>query len=165
MKILTDRLEIRCMSEDMYKALIYNNNYEGITCEKGWPPEPVRKIIESDFKDFEGMPELMKWSVWVIIDSKTKRIIGDAGYKDVPDYNGMVEIGYGINEAYRKKGYCYEATRALIDMALSDERVEYVTAECLKDNTASAGVLKKLGLFVTHENEEYYYWTTKKVFD
>lgn len=160
MKLLTNRLEIISMSKDMYIALKNKQHYKGIDCDCNWPPKLVMKIIEGDLKAYKKMDELLKWSVWIIINKETMEIIGDAGFKYVPDINGVVEIGYGINSKHQRNGYCFEAARALTDMALEDVRVEYVTAECLKDNTGSIKVLKKLGFEITHENNENYYWST-----
>ncbi len=162
MIIETKNLKLLSLTEEMYKALKNNNEYNKIKCKNTWPPEQVNKIIEEDFKEYEGMIELMKWSVWIIVEKKSNNLIGDIGYKGVPDFDGMVEIGYGVDKEYRRRGYCYEAALALIDMALSDIRVDYVTAECLKENTASSNILKKLKFEVASEDQSNYYWTNKK---
>ncbi|NSW91893.1 MAG: GNAT family N-acetyltransferase [Firmicutes bacterium] len=41
-------------------------------------------------------------------------VIGDASFKGSPDENGMIEIGYGLIEEERKKGYCFEAVDGLL---------------------------------------------------
>lgn len=69
--------------------------------------------------------------------------IGSLGFKG-PPINGEVEIGYGIDEAYRNKGYSTEAVKAAMNWAFSRDQVYFVTAETEPDNAASRRVLEKL---------------------
>lgn len=70
--------------------------------------------------------------------------VGSLGFKGPPQ-NGEVEIGYGIDEAYRNKGYSTEAVKAAMNWALSRDEVYFVMAETEPDNAASRQVLEKLG--------------------
>lgn len=70
--------------------------------------------------------------------------IGDAGFKGGPK-NGAIEIGYGIDEAYRGHGYTAEAVERLMRWAFGQKNVYFIEAETAPDNAASQRILQKLG--------------------
>lgn len=72
-------------------------------------------------------------------------VIGGAGFKGAPDNNGDVEIGYGIDEAYRCHGYATEAVGAMTKWALTQPGVRRVLAQTEPGNTISQRVLQKCG--------------------
>lgn len=67
------------------------------------------------------------------------------GFKGVPDSDGSIEIGYGINPAYHGHGYATEMVHAMVSWALGQPAVSRVTAETREDNQASIRVLEKVG--------------------
>ena len=73
-------------------------------------------------------------------------LIGETGFHGPPDGSGTVEVGYSIVPAYRGRGLASQATRALIQHAISHPDIRYIIAECLDDNLASLKVLEKLGM-------------------
>lgn len=83
---------------------------------------------------------------------------GLIGFKGVPDNNGEVEIGYGIDPSWRNKGYTTEAAKLLIDWALKQESCQAVTAWSDKENVASARVLQKVGMKLGRETGDQYCW-------
>jgi ribosomal-protein-alanine N-acetyltransferase len=84
-----------------------------------------------------------------IVHKNDNVLIGDAGFKSLPNEYGSVEVGYGIAPAYRNRGMALEAARALIQWAFEHSEVQQITAECLQDNVASRRVLEKLGMKYT----------------
>jgi RimJ/RimL family protein N-acetyltransferase len=76
------------------------------------------------------------------------------GYKGPPGADATVEIGYGLLEQYRGRGYATEAARALIDRAFADPRVQRVTAQTYPHLTASINVMQRSGLSYGGEAEE-----------
>ena len=87
---------------------------------------------------------------------------GLIGFKGIPDKQGKVEIGYGIDPAWRSKGYTTEAAGTLIDWALAQPLCQAVTAWSDKENRASARVLEKVGMRVTKETAEQFSWERGK---
>lgn len=71
--------------------------------------------------------------------------IGSAGFKGAPSSKGEVEIAYGIDAAYRGKGFATEVARALTEHAFRDSRVHVVIAHTLPEPNASTRVLSKCG--------------------
>ena len=88
------------------------------------------------------------------ISSKTGAIVGGIGFKGAPDAEGMVEIGYGIDEAYRQNGYATEALSGMVKWALQQDGVEYISAQTEPDNKISQNVLLKNGFYRDGNGEE-----------
>jgi RimJ/RimL family protein N-acetyltransferase len=63
-----------------------------------------------------------------------------------PPRDGALEVGYGIVASRRGRGYATEATRALVEFALSSPDVHTVYADVEVSNPASVRVLEKAGL-------------------
>jgi ribosomal-protein-alanine N-acetyltransferase len=76
---------------------------------------------------------------------ETGKPVGSCGFKGPPDADGMVEIAYGIDEAYRGQGYATEAARALSAYAFGTGQVRVVRAHTLPNENASTRVLAKCG--------------------
>jgi ribosomal-protein-alanine N-acetyltransferase len=90
--------------------------------------------------------ETMAAAIFVtVVDLRRREAAGALGFMDLPSQDGTVELGFGINPAYRMSGYATEATRALVTWALSLQAVQRITAECLVQNVASRRVLEKAG--------------------
>jgi len=101
---------------------------------------------------------LLWYRLWKFVSLDDNRLIGGACFKGAPNWNGEVEIGYGIDDRYQNHGYATEAIGELVTWARNQEGVEYVLAETLKDNVASNKVLHKIGMIPHHENAENFYW-------
>lgn len=75
------------------------------------------------------------------------RIIGgcdcDLGHSEDRSY---ATLGWIINKAYRNRGYASEAASALLDFAFENLDIDKVYAQCDINNTASFGVMRKIGM-------------------
>ena len=92
------------------------------------------------------------YAVW-FIERKDGAKVGDLSFKGLqPD--GSAEIGYGILEAHRGRGYATEAVSAAVAWALRQPGVTRVEAETEPDNAASQCVLAKCGFVPTGKNGE-----------
>jgi [ribosomal protein S5]-alanine N-acetyltransferase len=87
-------------------------------------------------------PEYTTWG-GTLIEKSARVAIGQMGFMGMPDADGMVEIGYGINRSYEGRGYATEMVRALVEWALNHPEVRGVRAECSVDNPGSIRVLEK----------------------
>ena len=96
--------------------------------------------------EMERHPEAEQWyRLWEILLPEEKRRIGGLLFKGPPDENGETEIGYGIDEDQRGKGYAPEAVRAAIEWAFG-HGAKTIIAKINPGNTASRRVLEKVGL-------------------
>lgn len=82
---------------------------------------------------------------FALVEERTDAVIGSCGYKGPPDAEGMVEIAYGIDQAFRGRGYAQEAAAALVDFALGASGVRVIRAHTRPENGASARVLEACG--------------------
>ena len=91
-------------------------------------------------------PDKRIWyAVWNMeLKANPGEIVGDFCFKGLGD-DGVVEIGYGLKEAYRHHGYMTEAVRNITEWALSQGNVKQVEAETDEKNTASQNVLSRAG--------------------
>jgi RimJ/RimL family protein N-acetyltransferase len=112
----------------------------------------------------ETRPNHLWLTYWLIV------IIGEAfgagliGFKGRPDDRGQVEIGYGIDAAYRNQGYTTEAVEALIAWAFQAPECRAVIAPgTYRSNIASNRVLAKVGMRVCAETPETVSWRIEKV--
>ena len=114
-----------------------------------WPPE----LYDDDARLWtlnavEGQPEHEGWWMYYLVrdrDGGDRKLIGVAGYKGPPADDGTVEVGYGVLDEHRRRGYATEATRALVERAFADPRVTRVIAETYPHLEPSIGVLRNLG--------------------
>lgn len=91
-------------------------------------------------------PDLHPWcTYWLIVLECDNIAMGLVGFKGVPNAEGSVEFGYGINAIYQGRGYMTEAVEALVDWAFSHPECRRVTAFTQPDNIASRKVLVKNG--------------------
>ena len=89
-------------------------------------------------------PDQWEWYAMWMIELRDGTHIGDLCFKGLGT-DGSVEIGYGILEEYRGKGYAAEAVDAAVNWAMKQPAVARVEAETEPDNRASQRVLEKCG--------------------
>ena len=98
-----------------------------------------------DTKYPESFPLLTSWQI--ILKSENKAI-GSACFKNLPDKEGNIEIGYGIYEAYRNQGYMSEALEGMCQWAFTQQGIQSVIAETEEKNVASQRILQKNGMVI-----------------
>jgi RimJ/RimL family protein N-acetyltransferase len=77
--------------------------------------------------------------------------IGTIGFKNAPDQDKTVEIGYGINASYWGQGLASEAVGAVVQWAFGTGYAARVTAQTGVGNIASQRVLERNGFTKTGE--------------
>jgi RimJ/RimL family protein N-acetyltransferase len=118
-----------------------------------------RELFLPSLERARAHPEHILWHTnWQIILTEENRIIGGCNFKGIPDGDGRVEIGYGLDPACRNKGYMGEAVGGLVAWALGQPGVSGVLAETEKGNIASEKVLSKNGFRFLRETEECLWW-------
>ena len=100
-------------------------------------------------------PDRQEWGCeWNIILTQTSAVIGGICFKGTADTQGRVELGYGIEEPYRCRGYATEAVRAMAAWALSQTDVRCVLAQTEPHNAISQRVLAKCSFVRCGNGEE-----------
>lgn len=85
------------------------------------------------------------WVTGVIWDEQEQVAVGRAGYHGPPDNSGMVEIGYAVDPAYRRRGYARAALEALLQRAAHEPQVKVVRVTIEPDNAASYALAAQYG--------------------
>ncbi len=117
--------------------------------------EPVKEAMRTSLKMvLKNKKDYLWFTNWEIVLKKENRIIGGLCFKGRPDEQGRVEIGFGMQDEHRCKGYTTEAVKELINWAFIQEKVLSVIAETEKDNLPSHRVLEKMEMQKYQENEK-----------
>ncbi|QVK20730.1 GNAT family N-acetyltransferase [Mycoplasmatota bacterium] len=159
--ILTDRLEI--IPCDMKMILeILNCKYDNIIFSRSISSEQLNKlrtianIFKEKLSDDKGS---YRWFAWIVAEKETGHIVGDVGFKGAPNELGDVEIGFGIDSAFRRRGYATEAALALMKWAFHTGIVERIFAICRIDNLPSIKVLENIGMIQNRIHDSYVHWS------
>jgi RimJ/RimL family protein N-acetyltransferase len=90
-------------------------------------------------------PASAAWVTGVIWDEEQQVAVGRAGYHGPPDPSGMVEIGYAVDPAYRRRGYARAALEALLARAAREPQVRTVRVTISPGNAASRALASQYG--------------------
>jgi RimJ/RimL family protein N-acetyltransferase len=96
-------------------------------------------------RQVEEDPGSAAWVTGVIWDEERQVAVGRAGYHGPPDQSGMVEIGYAVDPAYRRRGYARAALEALLQRAAREPQVRTVRVTISPDNVASYQLAAQYG--------------------
>ena len=115
------------------------------------------------------MPQLQRlgYSSYTIVRKSDDAKIGTCGLFDREGLDG-IDIGFAFLPAYGKKGYAFEATHKLKDMAFNEFEIPELSAITAKNNSGSQALLEKLGLkksgttILPNEDKEVLIYKLKK---
>lgn len=105
----------------------------------------LKQAYAEMMKAMLNLPGQEEWGADWKISLKAGPVIGGICFKGAPDSQGTVEIGYGIDEAYRRNGYAAEAVGGIAKWALRQAGVRCVAGQTAPDNIPSQRVLLKNG--------------------
>jgi RimJ/RimL family protein N-acetyltransferase len=104
-----------------------------------------RGVWRMRIKQIEEDPASAGWVNGVIWCERQQVAVGNAGYHGPPDQSGMVEIGYGVDPVYRRRGYARAALEALLQRAAREPRVRTARVTIRPDNIASYQLASQYG--------------------
>ncbi|MDE7405034.1 MAG: GNAT family N-acetyltransferase [Lachnospiraceae bacterium] len=84
------------------------------------------------------------YGLWTILLKETGEVIGRAGLSVREGYE-LPELGFVIDSAYQNKGYAFEVCTAILAYAKEELAFDHVQALVNERNTASLGLLDRLG--------------------
>ena len=70
----------------------------------------------------------LPWRIRVIVERSSKKVVGSINLKGPPTASGDVEIGWGLIESVRGRGYAIEASAAVITWAVQQPGVRSISA-------------------------------------
>lgn len=86
-------------------------------------------------------PSDAPWVTGVVVDEETGTPMGRAGFHAAPDPEGMVEVGYGVDPAYRRRGVARAVLEEMIRRAREHPDVRVLRATVSPDNAPSLGLV------------------------
>lgn len=114
---------------------------EGDELEYAFPPY-IRRLRED--------PSIAAWQGRAIVLRATGAVLGSVNLKGRP-LHGRAEVGYGLIEPARRRGYAREAARATVERAFRDPATREVIAVIEPSNLPSIRVAEFLGMHRTGE--------------
>jgi len=149
--ILTERFELVSMSMRFMRLLVAHD-LEPAAEELGASipadlPEQLDQFLQFRIADLTADPTAQAWLGRAIVLTSpdgTRETIGTVGFHSPPGWDGRVEIGYRVEDAYRRQGVATEAARAMFDWAYS-QGVDKFRASVSPGNAASLAVIAQFG--------------------
>lgn len=111
-----------------------------VCLDPGW-----RQIWAVRSEQVARTPDDGPWVTGVVVDERTGAVVGQAGFHGQPDERGMVEVGYEIDPAVRRRGYARATLEALVRRAAAEPGVTVVRASISPDNVASNALTQSFG--------------------
>lgn len=90
-------------------------------------------------------PAAQAWVTGAVWDPGANLCVGRAGFHGPPDARGMVEIGYEVAGALRRRGYGAAAVAALLTRAAGEPAVRVVRASVAPHNVPSRRLVTRFG--------------------
>jgi RimJ/RimL family protein N-acetyltransferase len=154
-QIDTPRLVLVVLQPSEIRALISGDTMSaskaaGVVFPPAWPESAdAREGLPWHLGYLETDGRHRAWRIRVVVDRGTNAVVGSVNLKGPPDPVGDVEIGWGIADAWRRRGYACEAVSGVIDWIRQQPGAASVTATIADDNVASQGLAQKLGFVRT----------------
>ncbi len=149
MKIISERLEIVPLTSNQLVLLCSNITKleEDLSCSyEGEPIEaPLLSIIRNQINICANNKNYMWSTFWMMIRKKDRVVVGSCAFKHTPNSDGEIEIGYGLGDKHRGKGYMTEGIKSISEWALYQKDVKSVIAETEPNNYLSENVLIRSG--------------------
>lgn len=162
MKIETERLIIIALTPRQLELWVHNISKLETELKCSYQAEPMegifKEIVSGQVKKArEDSSNYMWHSFWFIIRKSDHIIVGSADFKDIPDENGEVEIGYGLGKDFEHNGYMTETVQAMCSWAMKQKGVKHIIAETELNGLASQRILKRNG-FKEYLRNETVWW-------
>ena len=164
--IETERLQLIACNKMHLAALMQSEqalaDLLGVELAENWLvfPETI-EYLPLAVKMLETNPQSLRWGMHLFVKRDENKIIGNGGFKGIPNEDGIVEIGYAISPLYENQGLATEAAQGMIDYAFSWSNVRMVDAHPLAEENASVKVLQKHGMkkiAEKHDDEDGDIW-------
>jgi len=148
--ILTPRLELHHLSAQAIIELFEKKNDSVALLDRSFT-NPHRVLLDSSgplawrVPQVKVDPSVNRWFVRYIVLKQSQEVIGSTSFHGVPDADGMMEIGLGIEEAFRNKGYAREALAGMWKWVCAYPEVKTLRYTVSPDNLASIAVINYFG--------------------
>ena len=115
----------------------FTNPHQVLISDEGPLPWRVPQV--------KANPATNKWFVRFIVLQENREVIGSISFHGVPDENGMMEIGLGIEEAFRGHGYAKEALLGMWRWVSAQPGVKTLRYTVSPTNIPSVAIINGFG--------------------
>lgn len=157
--IETDRVCVRPVLASDLPSLLAVNSDEEVVKFLGHAPWQAMADAEAWFERVSKLQASGSALEFAIAAKETGSVIGRCALFDFEEVNAHARLGYVLGRAHWGEGYMREALTALINCAFSEMDLRRLEASVEAQNTASAGLLRRLGF--TKEGVLRERWVTK----
>ena len=146
--VQTERLLLRPFTDADLEALFAMQSREDVTRYLYWGPrtlDEVRHQLErlKRMNSLDGEGDALRLAA-VVRDSGV--MIGDVSLHSVNREHRQAELGFIVHPDYHGQGYATEATAEMLRIGFEDLGLHRIYGSCDARNTASAGVMERLGM-------------------
>jgi ribosomal-protein-alanine N-acetyltransferase len=155
--IITPRLELHHIPSDGLIALLEEKSDLGAISGRIFT-NPYRVLVDDSgplgwrVPQVKADPSTNKWFVRFIVLKQSLEIIGSTSFHGVPDENGMMEIGIGLDEKFWGKGYAKEALFGMWRWVVTQPGVSMLRYTVSPTNIASVKIIQGFGF--THIGQQ-----------
>lgn len=141
--LVTDRLIVREITVEDVPRLY--ELYSDKTVTKYMEPlfEDMNQEIEYTREYIKNIYGFYGYGMWVIVLKETGEVIGRAGFEYKKDFEGL-ELGFMLGSKYQRKGYAYEACRAILEYAEAELMHQQFRAVVHIENEPSKRLCERL---------------------
>ena len=112
----------------------------------------VMKYENDQYMNYDKLKQLIDYmiehkSMFVVLEKRKSKVIGQIylGLTN-PTFNNEYSLGYIFNPLYQGKGYCTEASKAIVDYGFEILKANRIKAACNPVNIPSWRVMEKIGM-------------------
>jgi RimJ/RimL family protein N-acetyltransferase len=115
---------------------------------------PDRSPLLYRVAQVQADPSVAPWLLRLAVRRDTATIVGLGNFHDRPDERGMVEIGYSVLPAHRRRGYGGEIAQIMWSFATGHPDVRVLRASVAPDNTPSLAIVRAAGFVKVGEQDD-----------
>lgn len=148
--ITTSRLDLHHIPGDGLISL-YESKDDALAIAGRGFSNPHRNLVDDSgplgwrVPQVKADPSTNKWFVRFIVLAQSQEVIGSTSFHGAPDENGMMEIGIGVEEAFRGHGYATEALLGMWRWVCDQEGVRSLRYTVSPTNAPSVKIIQNCG--------------------
>lgn len=148
--ISTARLDLHTVRPEDYALLAVDRADPRLWVDRGFA-NPLGHLVEDPgplpyrLPRIEANPAAAPYLLRVAVRRSDATIVGSAGFHDLPDDDGMIEIGFGVAEPVRRLGFGLEILHGMWGWVVDQPGVRVLRYTVSPDNVASQAIIAGLG--------------------
>jgi RimJ/RimL family protein N-acetyltransferase len=148
--IETERLLLQAVLPSEYEILAVDRADARLWVDRGFA-NPFGHLVEDAgplpyrIPRIRTNPELAPYLLRLAVLKQTNSIIGSSGFHAEPDNHGMIEVGMGIEPAFRGRGFAQEMLQGMWGWVINQPGVRTLRYTVTPNNAPSQAIIKKFG--------------------